>query len=949
MISVSPQDRDVLRFLWVDDIHKKTPEIVVFRFTRVVFGVSSSHFLLNATIKHHLERYKKEFPEFVQTFLRSVYVDDVSFGAEDDNSTYELYWKSKNVLAEGGFNLRKFITNSADLQKRIDQNESKPMARVNNGECKIEDEDKTYTKSLLGGRIRQCEDEQKILGMRWNFVHYELIFDLSELAILISNMHNPTKRQIVGIATRFYDPIGFVSPVIISFKKLFQELCTNKIDWDEPLSGQLLHKWTQLVSGFQGVSTSIPRCYFSLLDKASSQCSLQGFCDASVGAYAAVVYLRIENYAGNIVNFVASKTRVSPTSRQSIPRLELLSALLLARLIDNISSALEVEKQLQQHCCFTDSKVVLYWIKGITKEWKPFVENRVSELRKLVPAECWRHCPGKQNPADIPSRDATPAEIASCKLWRHGPDWLVDFKREFEEDNIRMPEECLKEMKVSYYNLTHSSSTTNEPSSLDKAIVCENFSRLQRLLRVTAYVIRFVEQLKPKLKNENIPFKADELTSLEISRAEVMWIKQVQRNLTSNKAFQVWGRQFDLFLEGVVWRCRGRISNANIPYSTKHPALLCKLHHFTLLIVRDAHERVAHNGVKETLTEIRSKFWIIRGRQFVRQILHGCVTCRKSEGQSYSAPPPPPLPECRVTESPAFSYTGVDLAGPLYIKDKGSTTNNKVWICLFTCCVTRAVHLDIVLHMTAEAFLRCFKRFTGRRGFPQKMVSNNAKTFKSAAKTIHTILSNAEVQQYLSGIGMEWVFNLERAPWWGGIFERMIKSTKRCLRRTIGQARLTYDELMTSLVEVKMILNSTPLSYVSTEDIEEPLTPSHLMTGQRLLSLPDAAFYHGGNSDMDFSEMSQGDLNTRMKHLNVTLNHFWKRWRGEYLLQLREYHSHDKRSKGKEQRFNGEVVLLRSDNKLRGFWKLARVQKVLRGKDGQIRGAVLKVSGNRKH
>ena len=195
-----------------------------------------------------------------------------------------------------------------------------------------------------------------------------------------------------------------------------------------------------------------------------------------------------------------------------------------------------------------------------------------------------------------------------------------------------------------------------------------------------------------------------------------MWIKQAQRNLTTNKAFQVWGRQFDFFLEGGVWRCRGRISNANIPYCTKPPALLCKLHHFTLLIVRDAHERVAHNGVKETLTEIRSKFWIIRGRQFVRRILHGCVTCRKSEGQSYLAPPPPPLPECRVTESPAFSYTGVDLAGPLYIKDKESTTNNKVWICLFTCCITRAVHLDIVLHMTVEAFLRRFKRFTGRRG-----------------------------------------------------------------------------------------------------------------------------------------------------------------------------------------------------------------------------------------
>ena len=166
------------------------------------------------------------------------------------------------------------------------------------------------------------------------------------------------------------------------------------------------------------------------------------------------------------------------------------------------------------------------------------------------------------------------------------------------------------------------------------------------------------------------------------------------------------------------------------------------------------------------------------------------------------------------------------------------------------------------------------------------MVSDNAKIFKSAAKTIHAILNSSEVQQYLSGIGMEWVFNLERAPWLGGTFERMIKSTKRCLRKTIGQARLTYDELITALVEVEMALNSRPLSYVSTEDIEEPLMPSHLITGQRLLSL---AFHRRDDSNNNFDEeMSHGGFSRRMEHLNVTLNHFWKGWRGEYLLQLRD-------------------------------------------------------------
>jgi len=80
-------------------------------------------------------------------------------------------------------------------------------------------------------------------------------------------------------------------------------------------------------------------------------------------------------------------------------------------------------------------------------------------------------------------------------------------------------------------------------------------------------------------------------------------------------------------------------------------------------------------------------------------------------------------------------------------------------------------------------------------------------------------------------IGLQWSFNLERAPWWGGMFERMVRSTKRCLRKSIGRSRLTYDELLTTLTEVEMILNSRPLSYISNDDIEEPLTPSHLIMG----------------------------------------------------------------------------------------------------------------------
>ena len=117
------------------------------------------------------------------------------------------------------------------------------------------------------------------------------------------------------------------------------------------------------------------------------------------------------------------------------------------------------------------------------------------------------------------------------------------------------------------------------------------------------------------------------------------------------------------------------------------------------------------------------------------------------------------------------------------------------------------------------------------------MISDNGKTFKSVAKSISTILRDSVVQGYSAGKGVQWSFNLEKAPWWGGLFERLIKSTKRCLKKTIGQDKIIYYDLLTVVTEVEMILNSRPLSYVSMEDLEEPLTPSHHHT-----SLWDAGY-----------------------------------------------------------------------------------------------------------
>ena len=152
------------------------------------------------------------------------------------------------------------------------------------------------------------------------------------------------------------------------------------------------------------------------------------------------------------------------------------------------------------------------------------------------------------------------------------------------------------------------------------------------------------------------------MTSEEIAHAEMLWISCAQRQITSQKEFKTIQQQFNLFQdEKGIWRCGGRFSNVEVPFSVKYPVFMPRNHHLTMLIVKDAHGHVHHNGVREMLTEIRSKFWIPRGRSYVRYFVHHCTLCKKFEGLPYKSPPPPPLPSFRVKEQPAFLYTGVDL------------------------------------------------------------------------------------------------------------------------------------------------------------------------------------------------------------------------------------------------------------------------------------------------
>ena len=583
---------------------------------------------------------------------------------------------------------RKFVTNSEELRHLIQEEPSSSGGEI--GEPTHAEEDQSYAKSSLGTHTEERPGISKILGVQWDVAQDEFLLDLGDMASIMEN-YEPTK------GTSLVSRQGFSIPSDLfllwqSYSKCFASNSSRqKMDWDEPLSGPHLENWNCLLRMLRGAKTvRTTQCLFSGVSQPLNSARLVGFCDASNKAYAAVVYLRLETEARQVtVRFVAAKTWVAPVGGATIPRLELLSALVLSKLMDSIHTALEPELRLGDPVCFSDSMVALFWIQGTNHEWKQFVENWVNTIRSLVAPQHWKHCLGKENPADIPSRGMSASELADTRLWFHGPEWLHHSEGLQEELTLilSVPEECKCEMRRRDAAHLLVNVQDHGTSSLSKIIDPEWHSSAYRLFRITGLVLSFIRHLRERVSDQPSDTSTQKLSLSNFEQARLLWIKDCQSHLQEDSRFASWERRLDLFMDtSGVWRCGGRMSKSCLLSSAKNPLLLDRNQHLTRLIVADAHLRVLHNGVKETLTELQSEYWLVKGRQFVRKIIHRCTTCKRLEGKSCRGNRPPPLPEYLVQPSRPLQTTGVDFAGPLFVKTPDVARTSKVWLCLYTCC-----------------------------------------------------------------------------------------------------------------------------------------------------------------------------------------------------------------------------------------------------------------------
>ena len=558
----------------------------------------------------------------------------------------------------------------------------------------------------------------------------------------------------------------------------------------------------------------------------------------------------------------------------------------------------------------------------------------MQEIRSLVPKEKWNHCPGLENPADIATRNSDPAKLNDNSRWFKGPEWLRGNENEWPErhNTTDLPEDCLKEIRSTCKEITNMTLLIEAVTQINISNLLDatRFSSYMKLLRVTAYVLRFVKNCKDRCTNRK------ELTAEELDKAEMIWIRDIQAQIGQKHLSDV-EKHLDIFIdEDKIIRCQGRLKNSCLKFETRHPVLLPREHHITSLIIWECHKNVLHNGTNQTLQELRTRFWIVKGRQLVKKTIYKCKLCKKLQGLSYGMPQQSQLPRFRVEDKHPFTTVGVDFAGPLYAKNS-SGTNQKVCVAFFTCGISRAVHIELVSDLSVESFLLCFRRFIGRRGMPEVIVTDNAKTFTAFSKTLKRVLQSSDAQVYLAQKGVKWIFNLAKAPWWGGFYERLIKSTKFCLRKCIGKASLSVEELQTVLIEIENVLNSRPLTYLYPESLEEPLTPSHLLTGRRTLQ-----FRMPCRDDEEECNQSDSKLRRRATYLGKLLNHYHRRWKSEYLVNLREQHRTQKLSRNPIMVNEGDIVLIEGESlKNRVFWKLGKIQNLIVGEDNVVRGARL--------
>ncbi|XP_028415553.1 uncharacterized protein LOC114538695 [Dendronephthya gigantea] len=887
-VRVKQSERDALRFHWRAP---GTEAVVVYRFTRALFGLTCSPFLLGGVLNEHLKSWETRYPNLVSEIRKGLYVDDLITGGVDTEEAREKRIKAIEVFDDARFTLHKWHSNSPELEEKQQQ-----IAKHD-----VRAEETTFAKQRLGAGMFGT----KLLGLPWN--------KKQDLLSVVTSKEHPatTKRGALSQLAKVYDPLGLVSPTTLPGKLLYREMCESNLAWDGEFPQPLQRRWNDWYLRFPEVY-EIPRTLTPYHQPILSV-NLHAFGDASKQGVAAAVYAVVEQEGGTTQGLVCSKSRIAKRSL-TIPRLELVAGHMAGNLVSSVETALGRETVTEIHC-WLDSTVALYWING-QGEYRQFVSNRVKKIREHERLE-WHHVPTLQNPADLGSRGGN---VVGNELWQNGPEWLSDKSKWPPKVILHASPEANEEVKTTpTINALNIICSNAENDAFDGLM--EKFP-LRKTLRICAWVHRFTQNCRVESGSREF----GPLNREEIEKRTQWWIKRVQEKALINgpeteRAMVELNLQPD---QSGILECRGRIEG-------EYPIYLPTKAVFTRKLVERAHIATLHGGVLATMAEIRERYWVPKLRRLVKQVRSKCHGCVRFRSRAYQRPPPGRLPPTRTQGTTPFQVLGVDFAGPIRYKTKAKA-EKKSYLVLYACSLTRAVHLELLKSLEVVEFIPSLKRLIARRGRPQVIYSDNATTFKAAEKWLKQARKDERFHAFLADKEISWRFNLSRAPWWGGQFERLIGIFKRSFYKSIGNGNLIWDELCDVILDIEVAMNNRPLGYLE-DDVEHPvLTPNKLLQINPSV-VPEVQPHH----------LESIDLRKRAKQLRRCKESMWQRWTREYVRGLRKRHRQGKANKSLHPEV-GDAVIIQDEAKNRNHWKMGIVEELISGRDGIVRGAKVRTA-----
>ncbi|XP_055633327.1 uncharacterized protein LOC129773709 [Toxorhynchites rutilus septentrionalis] len=905
MVKLNSADQPLQRIL----CQSANEPVTTFQLTTVTYGTASAPYLATKCIQRLANDAKHTHPVAAEVARKDFYVDDLLSGTDSIKTGKQLVCQLIDMFNSAGFSLRKWSSNNLEL---IDDVPSE--LRDNRSTFEI---DSSSTVKTLGLIWEPSVDKFNYAIPRWS----------SEPTI--------TKRVVLGDIARIFDPLGLIGPVVVQAKIFLQELWKLKGDWDEPLSVSHQEFWLTYRRNLTALeSLKVPRWIGFTND--ASHVEVHGFCDASEAAYGACLYLRCTSLDGSVsVRLITAKSKVAPIEdinrkkkKQTIPRLELSSALLLSHLYEKVRKSI----QIPSHAYFwTDSMIVKCWLSSLPSRWQIFVANRVSEIQHITKDGCWNHVAGENNPADIISRGMIPAQLQYQSVWFEGPLWLR-FDRSLwpiSTDTMSEGDEALLKERSTTTLATHNQSTN------ELILLRSSFPELVRLI---ALIRRFILNAKTKERNSRYiglltHTKHEDALQVLIRLAQRESFPTELRDLSHARSINQSSKITSLnpiLVDGII-RVGGRLANAPVTENRKHPMILHHQHPLTKLIMEHYHRKHFHAGQQFLIASVRERYWPTNVRSLARKVVFECTSCFRNKPtvhQQLMAD----LPADRVSPAAAFIKTGVDFCGPFFIRYPGRrSTSIKCYVSIFVCLTTKAVHMEVVADLTTQAFLGALKRFVSIRGKPSVITCDNATNFVGANRELELLRLQLCSQQFQHTVtrdceteGIQFKFIPPRSPNFGGLWEAAVKSFKTQFRKTIGSRVLTYDEIHTVVQQLAAILNSRPLTPLSNDPNDyEALTPGHFIAGRPLVSIPSP----------DLQEIPENRLFLWQKSQSY-VQQIWRKWKTHYLSDL---HNRTKWTQKRDNLIVGTMVLVKDDNLPPQKWCLGRIAETIPGSDGIIR------------